>query len=362
MNLEKTLILFLALLLLFGCRSRDEAKQQVGQTAPGEAPAPQAADGSVAIGFYNVENLFDADHDPGKEDDEFLPGGRYGWSEATYRQKLQNMARAIESMVPGGPAVLGLAEVENRRVLEDLIAQPGLLGRGYRIVHEESPDPRGIDVALIYDPAVFTYRRHEARLIDFPLEPEYVSRQVLMVKGEIKGSALALLVNHWPSRYGGAKESEPRRLAAARTARTLVEEAWQRDPQLGVLVMGDFNDDPTDRSVVEVMRAETVAKAVEEGEFFNPMYALHDPECCGTLTYRGKWNLFDQILVSQQLLDRKGKLRYQPGSATIHNAEFMQVGGDGNAKDMPRRAIYRGEFQERGFSDHFPVYLRLEVK
>ncbi len=346
-----------ALISLVGCQKK--ASSGLNQKA---SALPSGT--SVWVSFYNVENLFDPHDDAGKDDSEFLPGSELDWTAEKYVAKLDHLTQAVTAMNNGkGPDILGLAEVENLQTLEDWTTMTELKSRGYQFVIEEGPDPRGIDCAFMYDPAIFVYKSHEAKEVSFPDEPDYITRLVLKVDGEINGEAISFVVIHWPSRRGGEQESESRRLAAAKATRELIEEEWSDNAGADIIVMGDFNDDPFNRSVTEVLKASTGnAASLGTDEFLNPVGALHDPESIGTLTYRGKWNLFDQVLISQNLTDEDGVLEYVEGSAGIHNPEFMQVGGDGRSKDMPRRAIYRGEFQERGFSDHFPVYVRLRVR
>ncbi|MEZ4827384.1 MAG: endonuclease/exonuclease/phosphatase family protein [Bacteroidia bacterium] len=317
----------------------------------------------IVVGFYNVENLFDTEDDPAKDDSEFLPEGRYKWTNEKYLKKLDNLARAIGDMGTQGPDILGLAEVENVQVVEDLVQMTSLKQRGYKVILEESEDIRGIDVALIYDPSVFKYVSHQAYDVDFPEEPDYTTRKVLVVEGKIGGESLYMIVNHWPSRRGGESESENRRVTTAKVAREKIDEILARDPDANIISVGDYNDDPVNRSIAEIMKASVEREGVTGDGFYNPVGALHNPNGVGTLTYQGKWNLFDQILVSHSLMaNGKGHLHYIEGTASIENPEFMQVGGDGPAKDMPRRAIYRDEFQENGFSDHFPVYISLAKK
>ncbi|GAB4412329.1 MAG: endonuclease [Bacteroidia bacterium] len=351
-----TTCLILCLGLLAACRTSPENEQSDDKRLRGGSGR------GLLIGFYNVENLFDAVDDSLIDEIEFVPGSELDWTEEKYFQKQANMAEAIAAMGERGPDVLGVAEVENLHVLEDLVAQEALAGRKYAIVHEESPDLRGIDVALIYDPVQFRYRQHATFRLSFPEEPDYISRDILWVEGEVKGEPLHLIVNHWPSRRDGPEVSEARRMVAARKVAAMVAEIRSRETDPAIVIMGDFNDDPRDRSITEVLMATGDSTQVATGGFYNPMYRLHDPERQGTLTYQGKWNLFDQILLNEDLLDQDGRLVYKQASATIHNPDFMQVGGDGRSKDAPRRAIYRGAFQERGFSDHFPVYLRLHVR
>jgi predicted extracellular nuclease len=347
----------LATALLFACKSPSNS---AGGNVSDEMAHP--GDGKrLSVAFYNVENLFDTEDNPDKIDEEFLPEGLYKWTDQIYHQKLENLARAIGQLGDAdGPEILGLAEVENRKVVEDLVHLTSLKGRNYAVVHEESPDMRGIDVALVYDPKVFRYQRHQNLLVDFPDEPDYTSRDILLVEGKVRGETLYVLVNHWPSRRGGEAESEARRLRAAAVARAAVDSLFSLNPDADIVLMGDFNDDPHNKSMTESMQASGVKASVASRGFFNPMASLHDPETTGTLTYQRKWNLFDQFLVSKHLLSAP-KLHYVEGSAAIFNPVFLQV-GFGSAKDAPRRAIFKNEFQPEGFSDHFPVYLQLQVK
>lgn len=356
-HLSLRILAIMILLAGFGCQKK--ASSALNQQAP---TLPSGT--SVWVSFYNVENLFDPHDDPGKDDSEYLPGSELDWTSEKYVAKLDNLTQAVKAMNNGrGPDILGLAEVENLQTLEDWTTMTELKSRNYQFVIEEGPDPRGIDCAFMYDPAIFVYKSHETKEISFPEESNYISRLVLKVDGEINGEAISFVVIHWPSRRGGQEESESKRVAAAKATRDLIDQEWSEASGTDIIVMGDFNDDPFNKSVAEVLRSSTTNPAeLGAGEFLNPVGALHDPESIGTLTYRGSWNLFDQIMISKNLLDDEGELEYVMGSAGIHNPEFMQVGGDGRSKDMPRRGVYRGEFQERGFSDHFPVYVRLRVR
>ncbi|MEZ4774255.1 MAG: endonuclease/exonuclease/phosphatase family protein [Bacteroidia bacterium] len=348
--------------MITGCKQANGSDRSHGKEMP-ENPSDLSGKSEVVIGFYNVENLFDTEDDPVKDDSEFLPEGRYKWTTEKYLKKLDNLALAISQMGEKGPDILGVAEVENVQVLKDLVQLTSLKKRGYEVILEESEDIRGIDVGLIYDPKVFKYISHEAYDVDFPEEPDYTTRKILVVEGQIKGERLYMIVNHWPSRRGGEDESEIRRITTAKVTRERVSEILSKDPHACIVSVGDYNDDPGNRSIHEIMGAETEAGSVGDNGFYNPVGALHDPNGIGTLTYQGKWNLFDQILISHGLMnDGTGKLQYKEGSAAIVNEEFMQVGGNGSAKDMPRRSIFRDEFQPEGFSDHFPVYIRLVRK
>ncbi|MEL6131749.1 MAG: endonuclease/exonuclease/phosphatase family protein [Bacteroidota bacterium] len=314
----------------------------------------------IVVGFYNVENLFDTKDNMRTADDDFLPQGRYEWTPEKYQVKLDNLAKAIQSM-EGGPEMLGVAEIENRKVLEDLIKCQALQAKGYRIVHDESPDARGIDVGFIYQAQKFQLETYKVYQVDLPGNPDFRTREILMVEGKVNGTPIYVIVNHWPSRREGQAESEPRRVAAAQKVNQIIQEIQKKDPDPCILIMGDFNDDPGDKSIAEVIGAQSKAVSVANNGFFNPMFDLLDRDRRGTLTYRGKWNLFDQVLVSEDLLSGNEGLQYVEGSTKIHSVDLLKVGGDGRSRQMPKRAIYRGEFKENGFSDHFPVYIRLKV-
>jgi predicted extracellular nuclease len=321
-----------------------------------DSPRESAGGQALTVAFYNVENLYDPRNDPHTEDEAFTPEGEYRWGHAEYAEKKANLAQVIADL---GPHLLGLAEVENARVVKELLDEPALRGRGYRFVHTESDDERGIDLALAYDPAQFTYLSHRAYRLEVPRDPDIRSRPILMVEGQAGGTKLYLFVNHWPSRREGEQETEHRRVAAARQIRSLMRDIARREDFPAVLVLGDFNDDPSSRSIASELDARPDPASLPEKGLYNPMRALHDPEERGSLTYQGKWNLFDQILLSEDLVTGEAGLRYIEGSAEIFRPEYLQVGGEGRSKDMPRRSIHRGEFQERGFSDHFPVLIRL---
>lgn len=350
--------LFSVLLGLAACKT---PAGQNGQAASDESPESGIGK-AITVAFYNVENLFDTEDTPDKIDEDFLPDGKYKWNTDTYLNKLDNLARAIEKIGDAdGPEILGLAEVENKQVIEDLVQMTSLKGHKYRIVHEESPDMRGIDVALVYDPKAFVYQSHKRLRVSFPQEADYTSRDILLVEGKVRGATLYVLVNHWPSRRGGQAESESRRLRTAEVAKAATDSLYALDGDADILLMGDFNDDPHNKSIVETMGATSAAADMPAMGFYNPMAVLHDPEGLGTLTYRGKWNLFDQMLVSKGLVTGGNKLKYIGGSAAVYNPEFLQV-GFGKSATAPRRAIFRGEFVPEGFSDHFPVYVRLQVR
>lgn len=309
----------------------------------------------VAIAFYNAENLFDPADDPLKEDDEFTPGGAYKYTQEIYKQKLHNISVAISRIgkdkVPSGAALIGLAEIENGKVLTDLVNQPLLKGKAYRYVWYNSPDPRGIDVALLYDPKVFKVL--SSRPVAVKLEGA-VTRDILYVNGILAGDTIHILVNHWPSRRDGKQETEWERKIAAQTARSIIDSIYRRRAAARVILMGDLNDDPSDASVSAVLRANGDSRALKKDELYNPWLAIHHTGT-GTLQYKKKWNLFDQILCSPALLSSQKGLHYN--GAQVFNNDFLQQRW-GRFKGSPYRS-YRGTYWMNGYSDHYPVVMFL---
>jgi len=317
----------------------------------------------AAVGFYNFENLFDTEDDPAIDDEEFTPDGRNRWTEIRYHTKLQQLAQVVSELgtelTPDGLALLGVAEVENRKVLADFSLEPKVRDRNYQIIHYDSPDRRGIDVALLYNPKYFSPLHSEA--IRVPLfEPNgdtIFTRDVLYVSGLFLEDTLHLLVNHWPSRRGGQKASEPRRIAAAMKNKQISDSLRTRNPQANILIMGDLNDDPVNRSVKKVLDATNRPDKLGPKGFFNPMYDLFK-QGIGTLAYRDAWSLFDQILISPGLLSGEEGLWYY--SAEIFNPPYLQQ-QTGAFQGYPLRT-YGGGTYLGGYSDHFPVYVYLVRK
>lgn len=320
----------------------------------------QSAD-NVVIGFYNVENLFDTEDEPGKIDEQFLPGSAWKWDETRYREKLTNLSTVIDSLYGNRAAqILGLCEVENRRVLEDLIATPLLADNSYGIVHYESNDARGIDNALLYDTRAFTVLESGIRQIDLT-DMDDTTRPILWVVGKLKsGDTLICLVNHWPSRRSGKAESEPKRIRAAQTLRTLMTEFGARYPGTAILAMGDFNDEPDDISLREELGA---GPRVEAGRgetgstYINLMWDM-DQQQKGTYRFRDNWNMLDQLIVNTALVDGRG-LEVETGSTGIKDdPRLKQV--DPKYMGYPLRS-YGGQKYLGGYSDHFAVYTLLRV-
>ncbi len=310
------------------------------------------------VGFYNVENLFDTINDPTKDDEQFLPEGKYAWTAAKYESKLERMAHVISQLglatSPEGPAVMGLSEVENAQVLNDLVAQPAIKDRNYQVVHIEGPDPRGIDVGLIYNPQLFELENavsHRFRGSD----PEYLSRDLLCVSGQLQDEKVHFIVIHWPSRWGGEERSRPKRIEAALTTLGICDSIRTLDSEAKIMIMGDFNDDPFNESVMTTLNAKKTLAEVGEQGLYNALWHYLD-EGVGSLCYRGKWNLFDMFILSEPLAKaEKGELGYWKGE--IFNAPFL-IQQEGDYKGYPWRTHAGGKWTN-GYSDHLPVLVYL---
>lgn len=320
------------------------------------------------IGFYNLENLFDTINDPNIDDEEFLPEGKNRWNTEKYNTKLHNLAYAISTIgtdksegqfyTPDGIAVLGVSEMENRRVLEDLVAQPEIKDRNYQIIHYESPDRRGVDVALLYNPKYFTVKNSKSYHLHVPDRPDFVTRDQLVVTGTFDDEEMSFIVMHWPSRYGGEKRSLPGRLAAAALCRHIADSIINENPNAKIVMMGDFNDYPTNKSIIEGLRAKGSVKDLKEGDFFNPMYDLHK-KGIGTNYYRDVKGVLDQTIITQSLL-KTDFSTYQMLKPVVHAKSFLMQ-HEGRYNGYPWRTFGSGVWLG-GYSDHFPVYIILLKK
>nr|WP_299340228.1 endonuclease/exonuclease/phosphatase family protein [Allomuricauda sp.] len=313
------------------------------------------------IAFYNLENLFDVKNDSLTFDDERTPEGKYHWTKQRYNHKINQASQVIskigEETTQTSPDIIGLCEIENKSVLEDLISHPKLADKGYRIIHEDSPDSRGIDVALIYKnnsyvPISFQSRR--LLLFDDEGEREY-TRDQLVVSGYMDGETFHFIVNHWPSRRGGESTSKPKRMRAALLNKRIIDSIAELDENAKIISMGDLNDDPIDDSLKKVLKTKGKVNEQDSLSLFNPMEKLFK-KGLGSLAYRDKWNLFDQFFLTANLVfPQKGTYRFWKSS--IFAPSFIRV-QRGRYKGYPLRT-YSGGNYTGGFSDHFPVYLFL---
>lgn len=331
--------------LTWGCQ-----KKTVPQTS---AKVPQ----EISIAFYNLENLFDTENDPTKDDEEFLPTSESQWTPERYAKKLTNMASVIQNLGDeDGPEILGVCEIENRKVLEDLIAQQALVNRGYDIVHFESPDERGIDVGLLYKTSVFKPFEREAIPVNLPNATDK-TRDILRVKGTIGTDTVVILVNHWPSKRGGSEESDPKRERAAQTAREIVDRELVKNQNARILLMGDFNDTPDSKGITETLKA---SKEIPTANLplFNAFAQFPDQKK-GSYYYKNDWEMIDQMMLSKGWFSNKG-LRYVTNSATIYENEKIKE-QEGKYKGSPLRT-YAGKKYLGGYSDHLPIYIRVITK
>jgi endonuclease/exonuclease/phosphatase family metal-dependent hydrolase len=314
----------------------------------------------AVIGFYNIENLFDTINDIGLENsEEFTPQGVNKWNTERYRNKLNNIAMVISKIAaetsPDGVAILGVTEIENRRVLEDLVKYPQIAERNYQIVHYDSPDRRGIDVALLYQPKYFTVTNSRTHPLTMPDDTGFKTRDQLVVSGLFDGEPMHVIVNHWPSRRGGERASRPNRNAAGDLSRHIVDSLLALDQNAKIFVMGDLNDDPVNPSVKDHLRCKGKREELARGDMFNPMFKMYK-DGIGSLAYRDTWNLFDQIILSQGLLgDDKTTFKFY--NAKVFNKNFLKQ-QEGAYAGYPLRTFAGGVYMN-GFSDHFPVYVTL---
>jgi len=315
------------------------------------------------IAFYNVENLFDTINDPNKNDEASPIMEMKVNRTKVYNKKLNNMAMVISKIglekAGTSPAIIGLAEVENRNVLEDLIATEHLKDIRYEIVHFDSPDRRGIDVALLYQKRYFKpieQKNYELRIWDEKGRRLY-TRDQLLVSGILDDELIHVIVNHWPSRSGGEAKSRPKREKAAWLTTQIIKDIKKDDPKAKIIIMGDLNDDPNNTSIKKVLKAKGKIKEVKEGDIYNPMENMFR-RGFNTLGYRDNINLFDQILISSPLLAAKNKYdTYKMFKTNIFNPQYLTT-KSGRYKGYPFRSFSYGSFTG-GYSDHFPVYLYL---
>jgi hypothetical protein len=307
--------------------------------------------------FYNLENLFDPVRDSTINDTDFLPDGRYAWTWSKLKRKNNAIAKTIVAVGKGNaPALIGVCEVENRWVLKRLVEQTPLAKIGYDIVHRDSPDPRGIDVALLYRTDRFTVL-HAAWFKVCYDSGSCRTREILYAKGVLRElDTLHVFVNHWPSKLGGAERSEPRRMRAAETLRTLTDSIFCTNPHANIVVMGDFNDTPESRPMVEGLQA------VSDTACLTCLHNLMLPIALrgeGSLKYRNNWELIDQFFVSGNLLDAAAPIYCAPTDAAIFRAGFLLEPDEKFLGDKVRRTYEAGKYKG-GASDHLPIVLPIK--
>lgn len=316
----------------------------------------------IRVMFYNTENLFLPENDSLTNDEDFTPTGLKGWTYYRYQQKLNNIYKVI--MAAGGwepPGAIGFCELECRQVLEDLINKTPLKKFGYKVVHEDSPDRRGIDVGFIYRPSKFKYIEHEAIRVNMPFDPDVRTRDVLHIRGQVLGKdTLSIFVNHWPSRWGGQVQSEPRRVFVASLIRQRIDEMLAKDPNAKAVVIGDLNDHATDKSLVETLKAKGNRDSLAKGELYNYTFELDKNWQLGSHKYQGHWGTLDHVIITEPLLNekRKNHLRAEESGAHIFAARFL-LEEDTRYLGLQPFRTYAGPRFIGGFSDHLPVYIDL---
>jgi len=342
MRIPKALILMLFLLLALTGYSQEKKKFKIH-----------------TIAFYNLENLFDTINDPNKFDEASPIMEMKANVGEIYKKKVHNMARVISDIgsdvTNNTPAIIGVSEIENRKVLEDVVNDPQLIDKDYGIIHFDSPDARGIDVALLYQKAIFQPQNssnHELKIFDDTSRKRIYTRDQLLVSGLLDGEPMHFIVNHWPSRRGGEARSRPKRVAAAKLNKHIIDSLQVLNPYAKIFTMGDLNDDPTNASVKDVLKAKKDKADVELKGIYNPMEEL-SKRGLGSNAYRDAWSLFDQVLMTQPFLE-KDYSSYRFYKAGIYNKHYL-TNKRGRYRGYPLRSFADGGFTG-GFSDHFPVY------
>ncbi len=336
--MKKSSILFLGLILHLALPSQNNERQ------------------NLKIMCYNVENFFDCVDDSLTDDSEFLPTGMRGWNITKYQKKQVNIGKVITSI--GGweaPALVGLCEVESNKCLYDLTHYSGLKNLQYKFLHHESPDARGVDVALLYQPRIFKPIHNEAIRINFPSSPTTKTRDILFASGVIPtGDTLHIFVCHFPSRLGGELESDDKRMFVASVVRAKVDSLFASNSKSNIVIMGDFNDYPTNKSMVEILKAKPLTTNNAPNDLYNMVYKMH-VEGKGSNKHNGEWGALDQMIISGNLLDSSAKIHTTQNVVHFFDADFVLEDDKLFLGKQPFRT-YVGMKYQAGFSDHLPVY------
>lgn len=335
-----------------------KAGESLKATKPSDS---RRGESGIRVMFYNVENLFDIVNDSLTMDDEYTPQGSRRWTYSRLQRKVNNISKVI--IRAGGwepPEIIGLCEVENRFALSNLTTDSPLKNIGYRIIHRDSPDPRGIDVAMLYRPEKFTPVDIKYIGIRFPFEPEARTRDILYVKGVVlKKDTLHLFVNHWPSRFGGHQATIPKREFVALQLRRQVDSLMLADPGARIVIMGDLNDEPSDPSVSEVLKAQKDSLNLAPTDLYNMMYGAGMSWNHGTIKDKELWITIDQFIISASLLVKNNGLYTTPHWVRIMDPSFLLQKDDAWFGQKPFRTYYGFDYIG-GFSDHLPIYMDLK--
>jgi len=315
---------------------------------------------TILVVAYNVENLMDTLDTPHKSDNEFTPTSEKNWNTQKYIKKLADIAAVINDIDEKHfPDLIGLIEIENRAVVEDLLKTDVFADKNYKIAHKESKDPRGIDLALIYNPKIFKY------IADFQYDifdssgVAYQTRQIYLVKGIVGKDTLYVFLNHWKSRSGGQQKTEFKRVQAAKRLNEIIQYVFSYNPNANIICLGDFNDTPTDISMQNTLNASTDSVFNSTNELFNLSASLAKQNL-GTYNFRGSWNMIDNIVVSQNMLNKRNSV-YAQTNALIYQSSLNTFHSTRNNQDVPNKT-YGGNNYYGGVSDHFPIYCYLKVK
>jgi predicted extracellular nuclease len=311
--------------------------------------------------FYNTENLYDTIDDKKVNDSQYLPDARIPWNTLRYNDKLQKIAQVFSEIDPHGlPSLIGVCEVENKKVLQDLAAQSSLQKGNYQIVHYSSPDRRGIDVALLYKKGDFTVTKSKSIPVALSNDTLGPTRDILYVKGFVNNSSkdtLHIFVNHWPSRRDGQEASEQNRMDVAKNLRKAVDSLMTLKAPAYILIMGDFNDEPTNKSLTDGLNAGFPGSTTRDNKLYNLMEKAYS-EGRGTL-YFEKWQVFDQFIISKNLMEKQKGLNLPEKEGKIYSAEYLLYTPK-TGEPRPNRTI--GSQYYGGYSDHLPVYLEFKLK
>ncbi len=315
---------------------------------------------SFRIMFYNVENYFDTEDDTTKRDHEFLPEGTRRWTSYRFYDKRNKIAKVIAAVGEWEfPAIVGICEIENRSVLKTLVKYSPLKKANYRIIHKESPDKRGIDVGLLYLKEKFKPYNYRAIEIQFPFNLDRKTRDILYVGGITSTKdTLHVFVNHWPSRWGGQLESEPSRLYVASVLRGAVDSLFAINKNANIVIMGDLNDYPDNKSLTDVLDAKGNYDTIVPNELYNLSVYLQENQDIGTHKHGTIWGVLDQVIVSGAMLQPTAQLRTSPQDFHIYRNDFLLEQDEQNIGIKPFRT-YSGFRYLGGYSDHLPIYLNL---
>ncbi len=352
------ILLSLISIVFFSCNSKKELPDNI------QSVKFEENNDYYRVMFYNLENLFDTEDDPEKNDEEFTPDGVRAWNDSRLRNKLNNIYKVITAI--GGwdyPIIVGLSEVENRKCLDMLLERTPLSKQNYKIIHYESPDRRGIDVALLYRKDLFTPYTSKKIPVIWPKNiGTGTTRDILLVSGITKTKdSLHIFVNHWPSRWGGQMETEEKRMYVASLVKKHCDSIIDIQKNANIIIMGDLNDYPTDKSLMNVLKAQTKFDNPESNKLYNLSWYLQEVKHLGTHKFDGQWGVLDQIIVSGALLNKSNNIYTTTEDVHIFRDPFILEPDDKYPGDRVKRT-YIGYKYHGGYSDHLPTYIDLKIE